>query len=60
MGDAPENRTAAGYFFPIIAVIGGSLLMPSFTVFFTTIGPIVLLVLTPAMLIGYARFKQRR
>ena len=60
MDDAPESRTAAGYFFPIIAVIGGSLLMPPFTVFFTTIGPLVLLVLTPAMLIGYTRYKQQR
>jgi hypothetical protein len=60
MDDTPEKRTAAGYFFPIFAVIGVSILMPPFTVFFTTIGPLVLLVLTPALLIGYTRYKQHR
>jgi len=56
MEDTPESRNAASYFFPIIAVIGGSLLMPPFTVFFTTIGPLALLVLTPVLLIGYMRY----
>jgi len=56
MEDTPESRNAASYFFPIIAVIGGSLLMPPFTVFFTTIGPLALLVLTPVLLIGYTRY----
>ncbi|TMD57115.1 MAG: hypothetical protein E6I93_03545 [Chloroflexi bacterium] len=60
MEDTPESRNAASYFFPIIAVIGGSLLMPPFTVFFTTIGPLALLVLTPVLLIGYTRYKQSR
>ena len=60
MDESPERRTAAGYFITIIAVLGGALLMPSFTVFFTTIGPLLLLVLTPVLLIGYAKYRQQK
>ena len=60
MDETPEKHTAAGYFIAIIAVLGGALLMPSFAVFFSTIGPLVLLVLTPVLLIGYTQHKQQK
>ena len=60
MDESPEQHTAAGYFITIIAVLGGALLMPSFAVFFSTIGPLLLLVLTPALLIGYAQYQQHK
>jgi len=60
MDEAQEKHTAAGYFIAVIAVLGGMLLMPSFAVFFTTIGPLLLLVLTPVLLIGYAKHKQQK
>jgi hypothetical protein len=60
MDETPEQRTAIGYFIAIIAVLGGAFLMPSFEVFFTTIGPLLLLVLTPVLLIGYAQYRQQR
>ncbi len=60
MDESPEQRTAAGYFITIIAVLGGALLMPSFTVFFSIIGPLLLLVLTPVLLIGYAQYRQQQ
>jgi hypothetical protein len=60
MDETPERHTAAGYFIAILAVLGGAWLMPSFAVFFTTIGPLLLLVLTPVLLIGYAQYRQRK
>lgn len=60
MDETPEKPTAAGYFFTIIAVLGGALLMPTLAVFFTTPGPLLLLVLTPALLIGLARYRQQK
>lgn len=60
MDETPEQHTAAGYFIAIIAVLGGAFLMPSFAFFFTTIGPLLLLVLTPALLIGYAQYRQQK
>ncbi len=38
-----ENRTAAGYFIAVIAVVGGVWLMPSLPVFVLMSGPLVLL-----------------
>jgi len=60
MDETPERHSAVGYFIAIIAVLGGALLMPSFEVFFTTIGPLLLLVLTPVLLIGYGQYRQQR
>ena len=60
MDETPEKPTAAGYFFTIIAVLGGALLMPTFAVFFTTLGPFLLLVLTPVLLVGLARYRQQK
>jgi hypothetical protein len=60
MDETPQQHTAAGYFIAIIAVLGGAFLMPSFAVFFTTIGPLLLLVLTPVLLIGYAQYRQQK
>ncbi len=60
MDETPEQHTAAGYFIAIVAVLGGALLMPSFTVFFTTIGPLLLFVLTPVLLIGFAQYRQQK
>ena len=60
MDETPEKHTAAGYFIAIIAILGGALLMPSFAVFFTTIGPLLLLILTPVLLISYAQYKQQK
>jgi hypothetical protein len=60
MDETQEKQTAAEYFIAIIAVLGGALLMPSFAVFFTTIGPLLLLILTPVLLIGYAQHRQQK
>ena len=60
MNETPEKRTVTGYFFIILTVLGGAFFMPSFAVFFTTIGPILLLVLTPVVLIGYAQHRQQK
>jgi hypothetical protein len=60
MDETSEHHTTAGYFIAIIAVLGGALLMPSFAVFFTTIGPLLLLVLTPVLLIGYAQYREQK
>ena len=60
MDETPEKRTSAGYIIPIIAVLGGAILMPPFAVFFTTIGPFLLLVLTPIVLIGFAQYRQQK
>lgn len=59
MNETPERHTAKGYFFTIIAVLGGALFMPSFPAFFTTIGPLLLLVLTPMFLIGLVQYRQQ-
>ena len=58
--EAPERGTAAGYFIPIIAVLGGAFLIASFPVFFTTIAPLVLLILTPVLLIGSAKYREQK
>ena len=60
MDETSQQRTAAGYFIAIICVLGGAFLMPSFAGFFTTIGPLLLLVLTPVLLIGYAQYRQQK
>ena len=60
MDESPEQHTAAGYFITIIAVLGGALLMPSFAVFFSTIGPLLLFILTPMLLIGYVQYRQQK
>lgn len=60
MDETPEKRTSAGYFIPIIAVLGGAFLMPSFAVYFITMSPLLLLILTPCVLIGYAKHKQQK
>lgn len=60
MVETPEPRTAANYFIPIVVVIGGGLLMPSFAVFSTVIGPLLLLALTPFLLIGLVKYRQER
>ena len=59
MDETPEKRTAAGYFLTIIAVLGSALLLSSFAVFFATIGPLLLLALTPVLLISYAQYRQK-
>jgi hypothetical protein len=60
MDETPEKHTATGYFIPIIAILGGAFFMPPFAVFFTTIGPLLLLVLTPALLIGFTKYRQQK
>jgi hypothetical protein len=60
MDETPEQHTAAGYFIAIIAVLGGAFLMPSFAVFFTTLGPLLLFILTPVLLIGLAQYRQQK
>lgn len=60
MDETPEKRSATGYFFTIIAVLGGALLMPFFAVSFTIIAPLLLLVLTPLFLIGLAQYRQQK
>lgn len=60
MDETPEKPTAAGYFFTIIAVLGGAVLMPTFAAFLLTISPLVLLALTPTLLIGLARYRQQK
>jgi hypothetical protein len=60
MDETPEKRTSAGYIVPIIAVLGGAILMPPFAVFFTTIGPLLLLILTPIVLISFAQYRQQK
>jgi hypothetical protein len=54
-----ESHTAAGYFIAIIAVVGATLLIPPFPVFFT-IGTMLLLLLTPFLLIYGTRRGQDR
>jgi hypothetical protein len=58
--ETPKQYGAADYFIAIIAVLGGAVLMPPFAIFFSTIGPLLLLVLTPVLLIGYAKYKQQK
>lgn len=60
MNEPPETRALAGYFIPVVAVLGGALLMPPFPIFFTTIGPLLLLVLTPVLLIEMVRYREAR
>jgi hypothetical protein len=60
MDETPEKPTAAGYFFTIIAVLGGALLMPTLTAFLITNSPLLLLALTPILLIGLARYRQQK
>jgi len=58
MDETPEKRSAAGYFFTIFAVLGGALLISSYTVFFLAITPLLLLTMTPVFLISYAQYRQ--
>lgn len=58
--ESSDHRSAAGYFIPIIAVLGGALLMPTFAVYFLTLAPLLLLVLTPVLLIGSAQYRQQK
>ncbi|HEU0001117.1 MAG TPA: hypothetical protein VFQ36_09480 [Ktedonobacteraceae bacterium] len=60
MDETPERHTTKGYFFTIIAVLGGALLMPFFAVSFTIIAPLLLLILTPMFLIGLAQYRQQK
>jgi len=60
MDETPEKPTAAGYFFTIIAVLGGALLMPTLTAFLITNSPLLLLALTPVLLVGLARYRQQK
>ncbi len=60
MDETPEKPTAAGYFFTIIAVLGGAVLMPTLTVFLITNSPLLLLVLTPVLLVGLARYRRHK
>jgi len=55
-----DNPTPTGYFLAIGAVVGATLLMPSFPLFFTTLGPLLLLVLTPFLLIYATCYRQER
>lgn len=58
--ESQDQHSAAGYFIPIIAVLGGALLMSSFSVYFLTLAPLFLLLLTPVLLIGSARYRQQK
>ncbi len=60
MDETPEKPTAAGYFFTIIAVLGGAVLMPTFAAFLITNSPLLLLALTPVLLVGLARYRQQK
>ncbi|GAC1565363.1 MAG: hypothetical protein NVS3B14_02820 [Ktedonobacteraceae bacterium] len=60
MGESPERHTAAGYFITIIAVLGGAFLITSLPAFFITIAPLLLLLSTPVLLIGFVQYRQRR
>jgi multisubunit Na+/H+ antiporter MnhG subunit len=58
--ETPERGTTTGYFITIFAVLGGAFLIASSPVFFTTIAPLVLLILTPVLLIGSAKYRERK
>ena len=60
MDETPEKPTAAGYFFTIIAVLGGAVLMPTFAAFLITNSPLLLLALTPVLLVGLARYRRQK
>ncbi len=60
LNDPPERSTPTGYFIAILAVLGGTLLMPPFFLVFTLIGALLLLVLIAALLIYKARRGQKR
>ena len=56
-----DNPSPIGFFLAIVCVVGGTLLMPPFPAFFTIIGPLLLLVLTPILSIYTVRYwKERR
>lgn len=60
MEQTPE-RTPAGYFLPVIAVIAWALLMPSATSIIFTIGVSVLLALATAIVLPlYRKHKRQR
>lgn len=48
------------YFIAIIAVLGGALLMSAFASYFFMFAPFLLLLLTPILLIGSARYRQQK
>jgi Flp pilus assembly protein TadB len=55
-----EQHNAADYFVAIIAVLGGAWLMMAFMSSFIALAPLLLLLLTPVVLIGSARYRQQR
>ncbi len=55
-----EHYGAADYFIAIIAVLGGAWLMMTFMSSFIAFAPFLLLLLTPVILIGSARYRQQR
>ena len=58
--ETPTKSTPAGYFFAIIAVVGGTLLIPPFSFVFTMTGALLLLGLVLALVLYKARRVQRR
>lgn len=60
MDEFPRQRNAAEYFISIIAVLGGALLIMNFSPYFFTLAPLLLLLLTPVILIGSARYRQQK
>ncbi|HLH62993.1 MAG TPA: hypothetical protein VKV20_15025 [Ktedonobacteraceae bacterium] len=57
--EVPERNTPRSYFMAIIAVLGGTLLMPPFSLVFTWIGAMLLVVLIAALLIYRTRREQK-
>jgi sorbitol-specific phosphotransferase system component IIC len=51
---------AADYFIAIIAVLGGASLMAAFTSYFFALAPLILLLMTPVVLVGSARYRRQR
>ena len=58
--ESSEQHSAADYFIAIIAVPGGALLMMAFAPYFIPLAPLLLLLLTPVVLIGAARYRQQK
>ena len=60
MDESLGQHSAADYLIAIIAVLGSAVLMPTFAPYFFTLAPFILLVLTPVVLIGSARYRQQK
>src|SRR5579884_3163839 len=58
--EPPERNTPSGYFIAIIAVLGGTLLIPPFSLVFTWIGAMLLVALIVVLLIYRTRREQKR